>query len=98
MNYDSISRRLSETLPALTYRTVELAAEHVAQTVLSEFHAPGEGDIGKPGAVRNAALVKSPSSAPRNRLAGPAHRATCCFWPPSLGRGDGGRRVRSRPR
>ena len=41
MNYDSISRRLSETLPALTYRTVERLAEHVAQTVLSEFHAPG---------------------------------------------------------
>ena len=58
MNYDSISRRLSETLPALTYRTVERLAEHVAQTVLGEFHAPWvKVTIGKPGAVRNAALV-----------------------------------------
>ncbi|MBL8309314.1 MAG: dihydroneopterin aldolase [Burkholderiales bacterium] len=58
MNYDSISRRLSETLPTLTYHTVERLAEHVAQTVLGEFHAPWvKVTIGKPGAVRNAALV-----------------------------------------
>jgi 7,8-dihydroneopterin aldolase/epimerase/oxygenase len=58
MNYDSISRRLTETLKTLHYKTVERLAEHVAQTVLSEFHAPWvKVTIGKPGAVRNAALV-----------------------------------------
>ncbi len=58
MNYDSIARHLTATLPALHYRTVERLAEHVAQTVLAEFHAPWvKVSIGKPGAVRNAASV-----------------------------------------
>ena len=58
MNYDSISRRLSEELRGLHYKTVERLAEHVAQLVLREFHAPWvKVTIGKPGAVRNAALV-----------------------------------------
>lgn len=58
MNYDSISRRLSEELKALHYKTVERLAEHIAQIVLAEFHAPWvKVTVGKPGAVRNAALV-----------------------------------------
>ena len=40
MNYDSISKRLTATLRDLHYKTVERLAEHIAQTVLSEFHAP----------------------------------------------------------
>jgi 7,8-dihydroneopterin aldolase/epimerase/oxygenase len=58
MNYDSISKRLTVVLKDLHYKTVERLAEHVAQTVLSEFHAPWvKVTIGKPGAVRNAAMV-----------------------------------------
>jgi len=58
MNYDSISRRLSEELRTLHYKTVERLAEHIAQIVLGEFHAPWvKVTVGKPGAVRNAALV-----------------------------------------
>lgn len=58
MNYDSISKRLTETLKTLRYKTVERLAEHVAQTVLAEFHAPWvKVSVGKPGAVRNAAMV-----------------------------------------
>lgn len=58
MNYDSISKRLTETLKTLHYKTVERLAEHIAQMVLSEFHAPWvKVTVGKPGAVRNAALV-----------------------------------------
>ena len=58
MNYDGISRRLTEALKTLHYRTVERLAEHIAQVVLSEFHAPWvKVTVGKPGAVRNAAMV-----------------------------------------
>ena len=58
MNYDSISKRLTETLKTLQYKTVERLAEHIAQTALSEFHAPWvKVTVGKPGAVRNAAMV-----------------------------------------
>jgi 7,8-dihydroneopterin aldolase/epimerase/oxygenase len=58
MNYDSISRRLSELLPTLSYKTVERLAAHVADVVLDEFHAPYvKVTIGKPGAVANAAMV-----------------------------------------
>ncbi len=58
MNYDSIARRLTETLPTLHYRTVERLAEHVAQLLIEAFHAPWvKVTIGKPGAVRNASLV-----------------------------------------
>jgi 7,8-dihydroneopterin aldolase/epimerase/oxygenase len=58
MNYDSISARLTEHLKTLHYKTVERLAEHVAQTVLSEFHAPWvKVTIGKPAAIKNAAMV-----------------------------------------
>ncbi len=58
MNYDSIAKHLTAALRELHYRTVERLAEHIAQTVLSEFHAPWvKVTVGKPGAVRNAALV-----------------------------------------
>jgi dihydroneopterin aldolase len=58
MNYDSISRRLSEELASLHYKTVERLAEHIAQLLLVEFHAPWvKVTVGKPGAVKNAALV-----------------------------------------
>jgi 7,8-dihydroneopterin aldolase/epimerase/oxygenase len=58
MNYDSISKRLSELLPTLTYKTVERLAAHMAEVVLKEFHAPYvKVTIGKPGAVANAAMV-----------------------------------------
>jgi 7,8-dihydroneopterin aldolase/epimerase/oxygenase len=58
MNYDSISKRLSEALKTLHYKTVERLAEHIAQIVLSEFHAPWvKVTLGKPGAVKNAAMV-----------------------------------------
>jgi 7,8-dihydroneopterin aldolase/epimerase/oxygenase len=58
MNYDSISRRLTEELKTLHYKTVERLAEHVAHIVLSEFHAPYvKVTLGKPAAVKNAAMV-----------------------------------------
>jgi 7,8-dihydroneopterin aldolase/epimerase/oxygenase len=58
MNYDSISRRLAELLPTLSYKTVERLATHVADVVLNEFHAPYvKVTIGKPGAVAGAAMV-----------------------------------------
>lgn len=58
MNYDSISKHLTEALKTLHYKTVERLAEHVAQVVLSEFHTPWvKVTVGKPGAVRNAAMV-----------------------------------------
>ena len=58
MNYDSISARLTETLKTLRYKTVERLAEHVAQIVLTEFHAPWvKVTVGKPAAVKNAAMV-----------------------------------------
>ena len=58
MNYDSISKRLTEALKVLGYRTVERLAEHIAQLALSEFHAPWvKVTVGKPGAVRNAVMV-----------------------------------------
>jgi 7,8-dihydroneopterin aldolase/epimerase/oxygenase len=58
MNYDSISKRLTEALTTLHYKTVERLAEHIAQMVLSEFHAPWvKLTVGKPGAVKNAAMV-----------------------------------------
>ena len=58
MNYDSISKRLTEALKTLHYKTVERLAEHIAHVVLSEFHAPWvKVTVGKPGAVRNAAMV-----------------------------------------
>lgn len=58
MNYDSISKRLTEALKTLHYKTVERLAEHIAQVLLSEFHAPWvKVTVGKPGAVRNAAMV-----------------------------------------
>ena len=58
MNYDSISQRLTAVLKDLHYKTVERLAEHIANTVLSEFHAPWvKVTVGKPGAVKNAALV-----------------------------------------
>lgn len=58
MNYDSISKRLTQALAELQYKTVERLAEHVAQLVLTEFHAPWvKLTVGKPGAVKNAAMV-----------------------------------------
>ncbi len=58
MNYDSISARLTALLKTLHYKTVERLAEHVAQTVISEFHAPWvKVTIGKPAAIKNAAMV-----------------------------------------
>ena len=58
MNYDSISKRVTETLKTLHYKTVERLAEHIAALVLTEFHAPYvKVVIGKPGAVKNAAMV-----------------------------------------
>jgi 7,8-dihydroneopterin aldolase/epimerase/oxygenase len=58
MNYDSISKRLTAALATLHYKTVERLAEHVAQLVLGEFHAPYvKVTIGKPAAVKNAAMV-----------------------------------------
>ncbi len=58
MNYDGISKRLTEALKTLHYKTVERLAEHVAHVVLREFHAPWvKVTVGKPGAVRNAAMV-----------------------------------------
>ena len=58
MNYDSISKHLTEALKTLHYKTVERLAEHIAHIVLSEFHAPWvKVTVGKPGAVRNAAMV-----------------------------------------
>jgi 7,8-dihydroneopterin aldolase/epimerase/oxygenase len=58
MNYDSISARLTESLTKLHYKTVERLAEHVAQLVLGDFHAPWvKVTVGKPGAVKNAAMV-----------------------------------------
>ncbi|HPG61310.1 MAG TPA: dihydroneopterin aldolase [Casimicrobium sp.] len=58
MNYDSISARMTETLKTLRYKTVERLAEHVAQIVLTEFHAPWvKVTVGKPAAVKNAAMV-----------------------------------------
>ena len=58
MNYDSISTRLTELLRTLHYKTVERLAETIAQTVLSEFHAPWvKVTVGKPAAIKNAAMV-----------------------------------------
>ncbi|TAG49190.1 MAG: dihydroneopterin aldolase [Betaproteobacteria bacterium] len=58
MNYDSISKRLTAALTTLHYKTVERLAEHVAQIVLDEFHAPYvKLTVGKPAAVKNAAMV-----------------------------------------
>ena len=58
MNYDSISAQLTEALKTLRYKTVERLAEHVAQVVLTEFHAPWvKVTVGKPAAVKNAAMV-----------------------------------------
>jgi len=58
MNYDSISARLTGLLKTLHYKTVERLAEHIAQTVLSEFHAPWvKVTVGKPAAIKNAAMV-----------------------------------------
>ncbi len=58
MNYDSISKRLTEALSTLHYKTVERLAEHVAELVLREFHAPFvRVTVGKPAAVKNAAMV-----------------------------------------
>ena len=58
MNYDSISARLTELVKTLHYKTVERLAEHVAQTVLSEFHSPWvKVTVGKPAAIKNAAMV-----------------------------------------
>ena len=58
MNYDSISARVTELLKTLHYKTVERLAEHIAQTVLGEFHAPWvKVTVGKPAAIKNAAMV-----------------------------------------
>jgi 7,8-dihydroneopterin aldolase/epimerase/oxygenase len=58
MNYDSISKRLTESLRVLNYKTVERLAEHIAHIVIAEFHAPYvKVSVGKPGAVKNAAMV-----------------------------------------
>jgi 7,8-dihydroneopterin aldolase/epimerase/oxygenase len=58
MNYDSISKRVTEALKMLHYKTVERLAEHVAEIVLSEFHAPYvKVTVGKPAAIKNAAMV-----------------------------------------
>ena len=58
MNYDSISARLTALLKTLNYKTVERLAEHIAQTVLSEFHAPWvKVSVGKPAAIKNATMV-----------------------------------------
>ena len=58
MNYDSIARHLTAVLKDLHYKTVERLAEHIAQVVLSEFHAPWvKVTVGKPGTVKNAAMV-----------------------------------------
>lgn len=58
MNYDSISKRLTEALKSLHYKTVERLAEHIAHVVLNEFHAPWvKVTVGKPGAVKNAVMV-----------------------------------------
>lgn len=58
MNYDSISRRVTEALKTLHYKTVERLAEHVAEIVLREFHAPYvKVSVGKPAAIKNAAMV-----------------------------------------
>jgi 7,8-dihydroneopterin aldolase/epimerase/oxygenase len=58
MNYDSISKRVTEVLKTLHYKTVERLAEHIAQLVLTEFHAPWvKVQVGKPGAVKNAVMV-----------------------------------------
>ncbi len=58
MNYDSISKRVTDTLKTLHYKTVERLAEHVAEIVLSEFHAPYvKVTVGKPAAIKNAAMV-----------------------------------------
>lgn len=58
MNYDSISAQLTEALKTLRYKTVERLAEHVAQIVLTDFHAPWvKVTVGKPAAVKNAAMV-----------------------------------------
>jgi 7,8-dihydroneopterin aldolase/epimerase/oxygenase len=58
MNYDSISKRVTEALKTLHYKTVERLAEHIAQIVLSEFHAPYvKVTVGKPAAIKNAAIV-----------------------------------------
>jgi len=58
MNYDSISKHLTNALKTLHYKTVERLAEHVAHAVLSEFNAPWvKVTVGKPGAVKNAAMV-----------------------------------------
>jgi 7,8-dihydroneopterin aldolase/epimerase/oxygenase len=58
MNYDSISKRVTEVLKTLHYKTVERLAEHVAQVVISEFHAPYvKVTVGKPAAIKNAAMV-----------------------------------------
>ena len=58
MNYESIARHLTAMLKDLHYKTVERLAEHIAHTVLTEFHAPWvKVTVGKPGAVNNAAMV-----------------------------------------
>lgn len=58
MNYDSISAHLTELLKTLHYKTVERLAEHVAQTILGEFHASWvKVTVGKPAAIKNAAMV-----------------------------------------
>jgi 7,8-dihydroneopterin aldolase/epimerase/oxygenase len=58
MNYDSIAKHLTESLKRLHYKTVERLAEHIAQIVISEFHAPYvKVSVGKPAAVKNAAMV-----------------------------------------
>jgi 7,8-dihydroneopterin aldolase/epimerase/oxygenase len=58
MNYDSISTRVTELLKTLHHKTVERLAEHIAEIVLSEFHAPYvKVTVGKPAAIKNAAMV-----------------------------------------
>jgi 7,8-dihydroneopterin aldolase/epimerase/oxygenase len=58
MNYDSISKRVTEVLKTLQYKTVERLAEHIAEIVIGEFRAPYvKVSVGKPAAIKNAAMV-----------------------------------------
>ncbi|MCS6996029.1 MAG: dihydroneopterin aldolase [Casimicrobiaceae bacterium] len=58
VNYEAVADRLTQLLPTLAYRTVERLAEHIAQVLIEEFHAPRvRVTVSKPGAIAAAQSV-----------------------------------------
>lgn len=58
LDYEAVSRRLTEFVAQSEYGLVETLAEHCAAIVLAEFNVDWlRLKLGKPGAVRNADVV-----------------------------------------